>query len=174
MTAKIEDDAFFDTEIGSKKAPVPVEAKEIGSQGIVPLSKSQQKRIDELKKRVPPTLKNSSGKEMDEADYFFGGEAPTWFNKVCGIPVEREDLLEVFNKAFNPKDNILFYKCTNKEVYVIIVPLKYSSIISPDNDPVKEDFQKHAISFINEGSVNMDTLKTKLKKILPFIDFKDR
>jgi hypothetical protein len=161
MVQEIKEDDFFESTPETKPV-VPKEAKEIGSTGTVKKSK------------VKPILKNTLGKEVEEEDYFFGGEAPVWFNKVCGMPVDREDLLEVFNKAFNPKDNFLFYKTVNKEVYVIIVPLKYSSNVSPDNDSMKGDFQKHAISFINEGSVNIDTLKTKLKKILPFVDFKDR
>jgi hypothetical protein len=164
MTAKVEDDAFFEAATGTKVPP----------EEVTPVSKSQQRRIEVVKPKTKPILKNTTGKEMDEADYFFGAEAPVWFNKVCGAPVEREELLEVFNKIFSPKDDFLFYKTTNKEVYVIIVPLKYSTNVSPDNDSMKGDFQKHAISFINEGSVNTDTLKTKLKKILTFVDFKDR
>lgn len=113
-------------------------------------------------------IKNVSGKEMDAEDYFFNGKAPSTFNDVCGLPVEREDLVSVFNKVFNVKDNYLFYKTIDKEVYIIIVPLKNSTTVGAHNDSIDGDFQKHAISFISEGSVNPDTLKLKLKRILAF------
>ena len=120
------------------------------------------------------TLKNSKGKEVPEEDYFFGGKAPTSFEGTCGNPVDREDLLDVFNKIFKPEDNILFYKQKDKEVYLIIVPLKYSAVVGESNNSIEGDFQKHAISFLNEGSVNLDTLKLKLKRIVPFVKFSDR
>lgn len=156
MEPKKEDDGFFEAATGKTMTtgttkPQPVKEK-----------------------KVKPVLKDTAGAEMKEEDYFFGGEAPAWFNRTCGMPVDREELLEVFNRIFKPKDGFLFYKTTNKEVYVVIVPIKYSTIVSHDNDSMKGDFQKHAISFINEGSVNIDTLKTKLNKILGFVDFTDR
>jgi hypothetical protein len=159
-TIKEEDDAFFESATGTKK---PEEVKP---------TKSQQRRIEVMKKSI--VLKNSSGEVVEEEDYFFGGTATESFNKDCGMPVDREDLLEVFHKIFSPEDNFLFYKATNKEVYLVIVPLKYSSSVSKENGSFPGTFQAHAMSFINEGSVNMDTLKTKLKKILPFVNFKDR
>ncbi|MEI6732232.1 MAG: hypothetical protein WCK90_06165 [archaeon] len=119
-------------------------------------------------------LKDSSGKEVPEANYFFGGEAPSGFEKDCGKPVDREDLLSVFNKVFKPEDNFLFYKVLDKEVYIIVVPIKYSTTIGDYNNSMAGDFQKHALSFLNEGSVNLDTLKMKLKRILPFCKFSDR
>ena len=119
-------------------------------------------------------LKNTLGKEVDEADYFFGGKAPNSFEGTCGKPVEREELLEVFNKVFKPSDNFLFYKSLDKEVYLVIVPIKYSTTIGDYNNSIEGDFQKHAISFLNEGSVNLDTLKLKLKRIPPFCKFTDR
>lgn len=160
MIAKKEDN-FIDDAVAEEKKDLEV-------------AKASVVKKEEPKKKVSIVLKDTSGTEMKEEDYFFGSEAPVWFNRTCGLPVEREDLLEVFNKIFSPNDHFLFYKCTNKEVYVIIVPLKHSTNVSPDNDSMKGDFQKHAISFINEGSVNLDTLKTKLKRILTFVDFKDR
>jgi hypothetical protein len=45
------------------------------------------------------------------------------------------------------------------------VPLKYSSIIGIDHDSLDGEFQTHAISFLNEGSVNLDTLRMKLEKV---------
>jgi len=119
-------------------------------------------------------LKNTIGEEVSEADYFFGGKAPSSFEASCGYAVDREDLLEVFNKVFNPKDNILFYKARDKEVYLVIIPIKYSSTVGEHNNSTEGDFQKHAISFLTEGSVNLDTLKLKLKRIVPFVKFSDR
>ena len=114
-------------------------------------------------------LKNTIGKELNEKDYFFGGVAPATFNKVCGIPVDREDLIEVFDRVFDKSDNFLFYKSLNKEVYIVIIPLKNSTTVGVENDSVEGDFQKHAISFIGEGSVNLDTLKLKLQRIKTFV-----
>lgn len=133
------------------------------------------KKPDSIVKNTKPViLRNIAGEDMSPKDYFFNGVIPTGFNDFCGLPVDREDLVEVFNKVFNPKDNILFYKARDKEVYIVIVPLKLSSAVGIENDSFDGDFQKHAISFINEGSVNIDTLKLKLKKIVPFIKYTDR
>lgn len=119
-------------------------------------------------------LKNTSGKDVDEKDYFFGGKALPSFNAVCGKPVDREDLLEIFDKVFDPSLNFLFYKALNKEVYIVIIPIKNSSTIGEFNNSIEGDFQKHAISFINEGSVNLETLKLKLKRIEGFVKYTDR
>jgi hypothetical protein len=119
-------------------------------------------------------IKNTAGKEVPEADYFFGGKAPASFEKYCGKPVDREDLVAVFNKVFKPEDNFLFYKEVDKEVYLIITPIKHSTTIGEDHNSLDGDFQKHAISFINEGSVNLDTLKMKLSRIPKFCKFTDR
>lgn len=123
-------------------------------------------------------LKNTSGKDVDPLEYFysddseaekelvkkFGSIVPPYFNKACGKPVDREELVEVFDKIFDPEKNFLFYKTPEKEVYLVIVPLKYSEVDS-EHGALPGDFQKHAISFVSEGSVNMDTLKTKLKRV---------
>jgi len=129
------------------------------------------KVVKDVKKII---LKNTAGEVMKEEDYFFGGKAHSSFHGSCGMPVEREDLIAVFNKIFNPKDNILFYKAVDKEVYIVIIPLKLSSTVSDSNESLLGDFQKHALSFINEGSVNVETLKMKLKRIIPFIKYTDR
>jgi len=144
--------------------------------------KVEDKVVDKVEKKTDKkevakpkiVLKNTSGKDMKLEDYFFGGVAFPGFHKACGMPVDREDLIEVFNKIFNPSDNFLFYKTSNKEVYVIIVPIKFSSMIGDYNNSIDGDCQKHAISFTQEGSVNIDTLKLKLKKILTFVKFTDR
>lgn len=147
----------------------------------VPVAESTTPRAIKLTKKPakPLVLKNTLGKTVDEGDYFYSregnnGKAAPSFNEVCGMPVEREDLLGVFNKVFDPKDNVLFYKTTDKEVYVIIVPLKYSSSVGEEQESIDGDFQKHAISFLQEGSVNLDTLKAKLKRIVPFVKYTDR
>ena len=114
-------------------------------------------------------LKNPSGAIVDSKDYFYSSKgedkSPKYFHQVCGYPVDREDMLAVFNKIFKPKDGLLFYKKKDQEVYLVIVPIKHSSIVGPGHDSADGDFQKHAISFINEGSVNLDTLKMKLARV---------
>ncbi len=117
---------------------------------------------------------NSSGKEVPSTDYFFKGIIPSGFEGTCGRPVDREDLLSVFNKVFKPEDNILFYKQSDKEVYLIIIPLKYSDSVGEEHDSIDGDFQKHAISFLTEGSVNLDTFRQKLDKIKKFVKYTDR
>ena len=130
-----------------------------------------EKKEKVVKKSI---LRNTAGKEMNNEDYFFKGRVPERFEQSCGKPVDREDLVGVFNKVFKPEDNILFYKQPDKEVYLVIVPIKYSSEIGEFNDSLEGDFQKHAISFLNEGSVNLDTLKMKLSKISKFVKYTDR
>lgn len=125
-------------------------------------------------KKPDVILKNTSGEEVPIADYFYKGVLSSGFKGTCGNPVDREDLLDVFNKVFNPKDNILFYKQSDKEVYIIIVPIKYSDSVGDFNNSTEGDFQKHAISFLNEGSVNLDTLRQKLEKIKTFVKYTDR
>lgn len=144
------------------------------------IKKDGDKPVETIKKAVKKTIiKNVEGKEVKESDYFYkatekGGVAPVSFTTMCGKPVEREDLLEVFNKVFKKDDNILFYKSLNKEVYIVIIPLKFSTSVGAEHESVDNDFQKHSISFIGEGSVNLDTLKSKLTRILGFVNFSDR
>jgi hypothetical protein len=126
------------------------------------------------KEKAKSILKNTSGKEVSEDDYFFEGKVPSGFVGTCGKPVDREDLLDVFNKIFDPVDNFLFYKALDKEVYLVIVPIKNSTTIGEFNNSFAGDFQKHAISFLNEGSVNVDTLRAKLKRIVPFCKFTNK
>ena len=125
-------------------------------------------------KKVSANLKDTTGKSVKDEDYFFQGVIPPGFLGTCGKPVEKEDLVEVFNKIFRPEDGILFYKQQDKEVYLIIVPIRYSTEIGKHNDSIIGDFQKHAISFLNEGSVNQDTLKHKLERIKKFVKYNDR
>ena len=130
-----------------------------------------EKKEKAVKKLI---LRNTAGKEVDEKDYFFNGVVPAGFKSYCGINVDREELISVFNKVFKPEDNFLFYKAVDKEVYIVIVPIKYSTTIGDFNNSTDGDFQKHAISFLNEGSVNVETLKQKLTKIVKFCKFGDR
>lgn len=127
------------------------------------------KKEADTKKKAKIIIKNTLGEEVDWADYFFStkGEntVPSYFPDVCGYPVDREDLIGVFNKVFKPKDGILFYKTRDKEVYIVIVPLKHSSSVGTSHNSVDGEFQKHAISFITEGSVNLDTLRNKLTRV---------
>jgi len=123
-----------------------------------------------------PVLKNVEGKDMKPEDYFYAEEGskaitPASFNDVVGLPVTREDLIETFNNVFKPEDNVLFYKTVDKEVYIVIIPIKYSTTVGRMHESINGDFQKHAISFIAEGSVNLVTFQAKLKRILPFVNF---
>lgn len=131
----------------------------------------EKKRLAEeaKKKATKIVLKNTMGEDVPQSEYFYSPDgsdaAPHFFHDVCGYPVDREELLTVFNKVFKPKDGILFYKAKDKEVYLIIVPIKHSSVVGPAHNSVTGDFQKHALSFISEGSVNVDTLRTKLNRV---------
>ena len=139
---------------------------------VAPKAKAKAKAT--VAKADKVTLINTSGKEVKVVDYFFDGVVLPSFEKTCGKAVDREDLLEVFNKVFKPEDNILFYRQLDKEVYIIIVPIKYSTSIGENNNSIKGDFQKHAISFLNEGSVNLESLRGKLEKIKNFVNYSDR
>ncbi len=130
----------------------------------------KRKAAEEAKKKsVKIVLKYTLGEEVVQSDYFFSPDgsdtAPSYFHEAFGYPVDREELLAVFNKVFKPKDGILFYKARDKEVYLVIVPIKHSSIVGPAHNSVPGDFQKHALSFIADGSVNVDTLRTKLNRV---------
>ena len=159
------------------ESKVPVIKKKAVVEQPAPAPFDEAKKSVDSKKTI---LKNTSGKEVAEGDYFYSekgpgeGKAPSGFAMTCGKPVDREDLVEVFNRIFKPEDNILFYKQPDKEVYLVIVPMKYSASVGGHNGSMEGDFQKHAISFLSEGSVNLDTLKMKLKRIVPFVKYSDR
>ncbi len=84
---------------------------------------------------------------------------------MCGLPVDRDELNEAFTLYFPRAKGFLFYKKRESEVYLVIVPLKYATTISRQNESRPGDFQRHAMSFLTEGSVNVDSLKLKLAKI---------
>lgn len=168
-------------EIEAKKAKAPeketdAEAKKPTNTEKPPVEKASSvgtaKKSEEKRPKV--SVFNTSGKEVPTTDYFYKGIVPAGFEGTCGKPVERGDLLDVFNKVFKPEDNILFYKQVDKEVYLIIIPLKYSVSVGEAEDSLDGDFQKHAISFLNEGSVNTDTLRQKLERITSFVKYRDR
>jgi len=145
------------------------------------IQEAAEKKAAEEAKKKGLVLKDPDGADVDQADYFFprleeetiNGKvykpstdtAPAYFNKVCGLPVEREELVEVFHQIFPRKKGFLFYRKQDQELYIVIVPLKYATTISRSNESRPGDFQKHALSFINEGSVNVDSLKLKLGRI---------
>jgi len=139
-----------------------------------PAAKAENQPAKETKTSKKSILRNVAGKEVPVEDYFFGGIVPSGFEGTCGKPVDREDLISVFNRVFKPEDNILFYKQADKEVYLVIIPIKFSTDIGEFNNSIEGDFQKHAISFLNEGSVNPDTLRAKLLKINTFVKYSDR
>lgn len=141
-----------------------------------------QKKAEEDAKKNDVVLKDVDGDDVDWSEYFYprledeklpngkvlkAGEptVPAYFNRECGMPVDREDLLEVFNQFFPKRKGFLFYKQRNCEVYIIIVPLKYATTISRSNESRPGDSQRHAMSFISEGSVNLDSMKLKLARI---------
>ncbi len=130
---------------------------------------------------LPQIIKNTRGEDVDVKDYFYAkpgqkAVAPNFFNKSCGLPVnpmERPELIEIFDKIFKPEDNFVFLKSKNSEVYSVLVPLKYTEISSLE-DSILGDYQLHAISFIPDGSVNFDKMKAELKKIASIIKYNDR
>lgn len=133
------------------------------------INKDKLKQAEDDAKTTNVVLKNVFGDDIDEADYFYAkdgkGKAPSYFNKICGYPVDREELLVVFNRIFKPEHGFLFYKARDKEVYLVIIPLKHAHTVGGSNESLDGDFQKHAMSFIGEGSVNADTLKMKLERV---------
>lgn len=146
-------------------------------------NKEKEALAKKQEKENKVVLKNVFGDDIDEADFFYNkdkdtgkegnGKAPSHFNKVCGFPVEREDMLVIFNRIFKPQHNFLFYKVLDKEVYLVIVPLKHAHTIGGANESLNGDFQKHAISFIGEGSVNLESLRMKLERVATTIKIND-
>lgn len=139
--------------------------------------KENEKNAKEAHIKANIVLRNTDLVDMEQKDYFARdrktGEvetAPAAFNKICGYPVEREELVAIFDSIF-PKDrDFLFYKCYDKEVYLVIVPLKYAVTVQEHTEPDAGAFQRHALSFIGEGSVNPESLRSKLKVIYNHAD----
>ncbi len=141
---------------------------------VVPTTDGKDHKI----KVVVQKLKNTRGEDVPVKDYFYAPEgveaiAPPFFNKSFGLPVDREDLTEIFDKVFKPVDNFVFLKSMNKEVYGVLIPLKYTDI-GPGEDSILADFQYHAISFVLDGSVNYQKLTSKLKEIAKRVAYDER
>lgn len=167
----------FDEKIEEKDLAKLVAEKKAAEIEERKLNKDKEKKAKEDAKKTQIVLKNVFGEDIDEADYFYAkdgnGKAPTYFNKVCGFPVDREELLVIFNRIFKPEHGFLFYKARDKEVYIVIVPLKHAHTVGGANESMEGDFQKHAMSFIGEGSVNPDTMKMKLERVFSTIKIND-
>ncbi len=149
------------------------------------IARQNEKKAAEEALKNKVILQDIDGDDVDQADYFWprlekekvgtppnekvleptDQTAPIYFNKTCGMPVDRDELKEIFLQYFPRSKGFLFYKMRDKEVYLIIVPLKYATTISRANESRPGDFQRHALSFIAEGSVNVDSLKLKLQRI---------
>ena len=149
------------------------------------IAKQNEAKAAEEARTNTVVLQDIDGDDVDQADYFWprlekekvgtppnektldptDQTAPVYFNKICGYPVDREELKEVFLQYFPRAKGFLFYKAHDREVYLIIVPLKYATTISRANESRPGDFQRHALSFVAEGSVNVDSLKLKLARI---------
>lgn len=149
------------------------------------IRKANEKKAAEEALKNQIVLKDVDGDDVDQADYFYprlekekvgtppnekvleptDQTAPLYFNKICGYPVDREELIEEFVLHFPRSKGFLFYKARDREVYLVVVPLKYAKTISKANESRPGDFQRHALSFIGEGSVNVDSLKLKLARI---------
>lgn len=172
---KFDDDALLEL-IEQKEKQIEQDKEE------AKIKEAEAKKA-ELAKKKKLTLRNIDGEDVDEKDYFITGiadnpvtkqketiTAPAYFNEICGMPVDREDMIEVFRKVFgDAAPEFLFYKAKYKEIYIIIVPLRRATVVGQTEDNLPGDFQKHAISFIGDGSVNLDTLKIKLRKISGFL-----
>lgn len=145
------------------------------------IQRMQEKKAAEDAVKNKVILRDIDGDDVEQNEYFFPREkeetvdgkkieptdqtAPIYFNKICGMPVDRDELIEVFLQYFPRSKGFLFYKTRDKEVYLVIVPLKYAKTISRQNESRPGDFQRHALSFVSEGSVNVDSLKLKLQRI---------
>jgi len=133
-----------------------------------------KRKADAEKAKDSVVLTNVLGKKVSTDDYFYKGIIPSGFKGTCGKPVDRDDLVELFHKVFKPEDNILFYKQLDKEVYIVIIPIKFSTSVGEHNDSLEGEFQKHAISFLNEGMVNLDTMRKRLEQIKKHVNYSDR
>lgn len=150
------------------------------------IAKANAKKAEDEAKKSTVILKDVDGDDVDQEEYFFTRTekevifektpqektllpttqtAPIAFNKMIGMPVDREELISVFLQFFPRSKGFLFYKARDKEVYIIIVPLKYAKTINKANESRPGDFQRHALSFISEGSVNVESLKLKLERV---------
>lgn len=120
-------------------------------------------------------IRNTLGEEVDLSKYFIPNHenisvAPNYFNRSHGYPISQnefgfEEMIEVFNKVFDVKDGFLLFKQRTKEVYSVLVPLRYAKELNEAEEANAFDYQIHAISFIKEGGFNIQTFENKLKSI---------
>ena len=170
---KIEDEFAIDNT--PKTDDVKTDVKTEGEQPKKGSSTTAASSTTAPKKEKPAfVLKNTAGKEVNNDDYFYSSTDKKYapmenLKNVIGKPVEREDLIELFEQIFKPSLGFLFYKKIDTEVYIVIIPIKNSTTIGREHESMDGDFQKHAISVIAEGSVNIDSFKAKLKRIIPFV-----
>jgi hypothetical protein len=166
----------FETEEKLQELVNAAEAKKEQEKEENAIKLAEIKKQEALAKKSNIILQDTDGNDVEQKDYFYHGidkdtgkiildTAPSYFNKICGKPVDREELIEVFNSIFDKSKKFLFYKLVDKEVYLVIVPLKYAKTVGKANESIAGDHQKHALSFITEGSVNVDSLKSKLTRI---------
>lgn len=123
------------------------------------------------------SLYNTLGQKVPFEDYVFGDETVPVYETITkqsfdmlGRPVDQEDLIEIFNQFFNPKDGFLFYKDKKKEIYTFIVPVKYSKM-SKQNGSMNGDMQIHSVSFMSHGGINIDLFKIFLKKLVKNVKY---
>jgi len=132
----------------------------------------------EAKKEDKISFVCSVGNNVPDENYVFSQEpgelasAPDFFVKQIGTPVQDEELVDAFHKVFSPKDEFLFYKQSRKEIYSVVVPVKFATELGSKEDSISGDCQVHAMSFIAEGSVTLDSLSTKLTKIARNLNYK--
>ena len=109
------------------------------------IRKANEKKAAEEAEKHKVVLQDIDGDDVDQGDYFWprleketinekrpdekvllptDQTAPVYFNKVIGYPVDREELKEVFLQFFPRAKGFLFYKARDREVYIVIVPLK--------------------------------------------------
>jgi hypothetical protein len=110
-------------------------------------------------------------------DYFFTEDGASPYNfvskqrmKQFGYPVTSDTLLSIFNDKFKPEDGFLLYKEELQDVYIIVVPKKFTKM-SRVNGNVSGDIQIHALSFMGLGSVNIELFKSGLDNIAKNIGY---
>jgi hypothetical protein len=111
-------------------------------------------------------------------DYFFNTTdkpihdvIPKYQLKNLGAPCMSEMMNDIFYEYFKPEDGFLLYKKDLEEVYLVIIPLKFTQY-SKNKGNVTGDMQIHAVSFMHYGSVNIDLFKNLLEKVTKTIGYK--
>lgn len=127
------------------------EAREEAAAEAERIKKENERKAKEADKKASIVLRNTSLEDVEQKDYFFRdieknvvNTAPSYFNKVSGMPVDNEELITVFDGIFPKKKGFLFYKAMGKELYFVIVPLKYATTVGEKNNSIPGDHQRHA------------------------------